>query len=564
MSALAFTILNGLAAGARAAANFPGAPNRDTSAGEAFDATLAESAVDATKDGADKSGPATPSVPRSLRGEAAPPGNGAASDAQAQGGDVISQILNLASEAGGGAATASGGARWGGAQGRAFAASPLLAEKHAKASTETMPAATGDNADQAAGGRAPEAAEPRSSGGHSMLDHATIGATGSERRKSDNTPRVSGSELSSEHALPESGTNASTEAAKPPEGGAIDKKAAPSGSAIDANPLPATPSPTDPAVAAAMAATQPLSPGAAFGAGPSSGIPATPGRGGWSSQPEEVGKAGRTSSARSATGSAADPGVPPLNPQTTGATTNVQVVDMKTWHAPVAEAASAAREISARTASATATAGTRNETRLGAPESVASPQVSPSAAGQSSFGTVAAPVAPIVENSAARAGTGTPAGASLAAPSAPAANISTAPRRDIEVTLQPNELGGVSLRMKSVGDRLELTIVAEKGDTARMIDERRTRLESQLRDAGLGSGGVDISVAVKPNGGIAANAPAAGGSSSDISTGGGRADDQARPSRQAPPERNLETASDDSSEMARDAQRLRADRDLYL
>jgi hypothetical protein len=72
-------------------------------------------------------------------------------------------------------------------------------------------------------------------------------------------------------------------------------------------------------------------------------------------------------------------------------------------------------------------------------------------------------------------------------------------RRDLDVTLEPRELGGLALRMKSVGDRLEIAFVADKGDTARMIGDGSGTLASQLRDAGLGLGGVAISVETKPD-----------------------------------------------------------------
>jgi chemotaxis protein MotD len=237
---------------------------------------------------------------------------------------------------------------------------------------------------------------------------------------------------------------------------------------------------------------------------------------------------------------------------------------MKTWHAPVAETPPPARDNSFRTASVPATPAARDEAAQRAPETPPPARISLPADGQASVGAAAVAGAPIAENSAAESGSGTRADASAAAPGAPAPNISSAPRRDVEVTLQPSELGGVSVRMKSVGDRLELTFVAEKGDTARMIEERRTRLENQLRDAGLGAGGVEISVAAKPIAENVVDAPAAGGSSSGFSTDGGRADDQAPSSRQALPGRNKETAGDGSGETSNDRQDARGGLGLYL
>jgi flagellar hook-length control protein FliK len=92
--------------------------------------------------------------------------------------------------------------------------------------------------------------------------------------------------------------------------------------------------------------------------------------------------------------------------------------------------------------------------------------------------------------------------AAAVADPAPAPHAAT-PRRDLEVTLEPRDLGGLALRLKSVGDRLEIAFVADKGDTAQMIDDGSGTLASQLRVAGLGLGGVAISVETKPD--VAAN-----------------------------------------------------------
>ena len=48
--------------------------------------------------------------------------------------------------------------------------------------------------------------------------------------------------------------------------------------------------------------------------------------------------------------------------------------------------------------------------------------------------------------------------------------------------------------MKSAGDRLELAFVADRGETARLISDKSAALTSQLHDAGIGLGGIDISI----------------------------------------------------------------------
>jgi hypothetical protein len=95
--------------------------------------------------------------------------------------------------------------------------------------------------------------------------------------------------------------------------------------------------------------------------------------------------------------------------------------------------------------------------------------------------------------------------------SATAADPAPAPRaaalrRDLDVTLEPRDLGGLALRLKSVGDRLEIAFVADKADTARMIGDSSGALASQLRDAGLGLGGVAISIETKTDGAASAGA----------------------------------------------------------
>jgi hypothetical protein len=96
-----------------------------------------------------------------------------------------------------------------------------------------------------------------------------------------------------------------------------------------------------------------------------------------------------------------------------------------------------------------------------------------------------------------------PGAASAAAPSVElaAAPRTSGPRRDLDVTLEPEHLGGLAVRLKSIGDRLDISIVADKTDTARLIGDHSLNLESQLHNAGLGAGGLSISVEARADGG---------------------------------------------------------------
>ncbi len=121
---------------------------------------------------------------------------------------------------------------------------------------------------------------------------------------------------------------------------------------------------------------------------------------------------------------------------------------------------------------------------------------------------------------------------STPAPSSPpqgagATPLAATPRRDLEITLEPKELGGLAVRMKSAGDRLEIAFVADKGETARMISDKSATLESQLQSAGIGLGGIDISSAARQAGG-AEWTSSTGGAASNGGSGGNSEIDGAR------------------------------------
>jgi flagellar hook-length control protein FliK len=181
------------------------------------------------------------------------------------------------------------------------------------------------------------------------------------------------------------------------------------------------------------------------------------------------------------------------------ATTRVSVTSQRTWLEPVRPDFVPAPQAEARSwAEAPAPAA--------APQTVAQPvealapanaaELMPQSRTENNFSAPASGEARPVVNAAADP--------------APAPRAATL-RRDLDVTLEPRDLGGLALRLKSVGDRLEIAFVADKGNTAQMIGDGSATLASQLRVAGLGLGGVAISVETKPD--VAANRGADHGAS---------------------------------------------------
>ena len=146
-----------------------------------------------------------------------------------------------------------------------------------------------------------------------------------------------------------------------------------------------------------------------------------------------------------------------------------------------------------------------------------------------------------------------------AAPGPAPTGLSATPRRDLEITLEPKDLGGLAVRMKSAGDRLEIAFVADKGETARMIADKSGLLESQLHGAGVGLGGIDISASSAGAGGDPAGAGA--GRQPSSSPSGGQAGET--PQQQGAPGRNRQEKNHDASEKTGEL-RPGADRGLYL
>jgi len=124
-------------------------------------------------------------------------------------------------------------------------------------------------------------------------------------------------------------------------------------------------------------------------------------------------------------------------------------------------------------------------------------------------------IAKTAKSAAPEAASPSAPGPEAAKPSLPA----TAARRDLEITLAPKEWGGLSVRMKSAGDRLDIAFVADREETARMIADQSPALTHQLNGAGVGLGGVEISsVAARPE--PIGAAPASGDSFSSSNADG--------------------------------------------
>jgi hypothetical protein len=148
-------------------------------------------------------------------------------------------------------------------------------------------------------------------------------------------------------------------------------------------------------------------------------------------------------------------------------------------------------------------------------------------------------------------------------------------RRDLEITLTQQDLGDLSVKMKSAGDRLELSFVSDRGETARMISDKSSALESQLNGAGLGLGGVTISSAAAGGANANANANAdsnaGGGAGQGASSGGafsgasgGQTQANADTTQQRQSGRPRQDERHEPGDTIRDSARTAGDRGLYL
>ncbi len=118
--------------------------------------------------------------------------------------------------------------------------------------------------------------------------------------------------------------------------------------------------------------------------------------------------------------------------------------------------------------------------------------------------------------------------------------------------------------MKSAGDRLEIVFVADRGDTARLIDDKSAGLATQLRSAGLGLGGLDISVAARSADNLSAGLATNGGASFGAPQNGeGGQQGAARP-RSGAIGQSQENFTDEASERANNPGGSASDGGLYL
>ncbi|MBB4199346.1 hypothetical protein CCR94_05810 [Rhodoblastus sphagnicola] len=192
------------------------------------------------------------------------------------------------------------------------------------------------------------------------------------------------------------------------------------------------------------------------------------------------------------------------------------------------------------------------------------------AAMASSFG-----VSRAINGSDAAAPASTTASAAASARPDPSSTPTPTLRRDLEITLTPQDLGGLSVKLKSSGDRLELAFVSDRGETARMISDKSTALENQLNNAGLGLGGVaisssaagDMSGALAGGGqggqGAGQNSSQASGASQGNASGQTDGNSESTRQRQNSSERQGQDNSSDPVDHLRDP-RPAGDRGLYL
>jgi flagellar hook-length control protein FliK len=251
-------------------------------------------------------------------------------------------------------------------------------------------------------------------------------------------------------------------------------------------------------------------------------------------------------------------------------TTAIHVVAQQTWLPPVSPAFSpglsrqAAADHAAPETSQAASGKTKDlagdkeaaaiETKSSVPTADSAPEKAP----QTPFASVLSSGGGKFEPGRGEA----PKPAATAAPTptassdAPPTILAATPRKDLEITLAPKELGGLEVRMKSAGDRLELAFVADRGETARMISDKSAALASQLHGAGLGQGGIDISSTASGQGG-GGEGPPGGGRSPHPSSG----EQPAR--RQESQGRDRQDRNNETNKQTGDAP-SRGQRGLYL
>jgi flagellar hook-length control protein FliK len=239
--------------------------------------------------------------------------------------------------------------------------------------------------------------------------------------------------------------------------------------------------------------------------------------------------------------------LPPVSPAFSPGLNRQAVDDRATLEAPRATRASAG-ETSVAESSATVAAD--------APAAVADTESSPPPGFAVSAGVV------VLVNDDSDSATPAVKKPAAAQETSSAAPLAAPPRRDLEITLAPKDLGGLAVRMKSAGDRLEIAFVADKGETARMISDKSATLESQLHGAGLGLGGIDINAASRMEAGAAGTPPASAGAQN--APADPRENAHNAPPRQDFSGRGRQDQSHETSEKTSEPRASNGDRGLYL
>lgn len=140
--------------------------------------------------------------------------------------------------------------------------------------------------------------------------------------------------------------------------------------------------------------------------------------------------------------------------------------------------------------------------------------------------------------------------------------VSRGPLRVLHIKLEPEDLGAVVLRMRLVGQSLELHLEASRAETARLLDKDRDALTRVLRASGYAPDVVTVQTAVTPDS-ASSQAGRSGGQDGASSAGGF----QQQPSRDGRPGEGRSSAPPSSphQELAHDdADAGRVGGDVYV
>ena len=159
-------------------------------------------------------------------------------------------------------------------------------------------------------------------------------------------------------------------------------------------------------------------------------------------------------------------GAPATELETEAASTPVHVVDLKSWLPPAAPEGgshSAARAQASTANAQDAATGAAPAAKDAAKDAAPSTPFAPSGPASAQPQAAATPALPSALRLQSMSGAAPRRQAAALGPATPAsaANVS-APRRDLQITLEQKDLGGLAVRMKSTGDRLEIAFVADR------------------------------------------------------------------------------------------------------